>query len=124
LEELGEKITNPILLPIDFPQRLVNGWSGKVIGKDYFGNLTTNILDFHLKNLNDIVIHIGNRQIKGMVQTFGDREPGELIALIGTDQDLSISIVNGDASKELALETGAPVAVTGTWVVKNTAGKD
>jgi S-adenosyl-L-methionine hydrolase (adenosine-forming) len=126
LDELGEIITDPVLLDIPTPQRIENGWSGTVIGQDHFGNLSTNILAEHLLDLDHVEVTIGSDQIKGLVQTFGDRPPGELIALMGTDQDLCISIVNGNASQALNMKIGAPVTVTGIWnqSSENKSGKD
>jgi S-adenosylmethionine hydrolase len=47
--------------------------------------------------------------VRGIVNTFGDRQPGELVALIGEVGDLTVSIVNGSAAQELHCGIGDPV---------------
>ena len=84
-----------------------------MVAVDHFGNLSTNILESHLAGMSEICVKIKNVSITGLVNTFGDREAGSLIALIGTDHDLSISIVNGDARRVLGVEIGQRVEVVG-----------
>lgn len=114
LSELGDEIDDPVLLADLQPVKINSGWKGQVIAVDHFGNLSTNLTENHLFGLRQVIVRIAGREISGLVQAFGDREAGELIALIGTDHDLSISIVNGDAKKVLGIEVGVEVLVTGT----------
>lgn len=113
LHELGTPILDPLLLPALTPQETKDGWIGEVVAIDHFGNLSTNILESHLKGMSELSVYIRDVQINGMVNTFGDRESGSLIALIGTDHDLSISIVNGNARRELGVDIGEQVRVSG-----------
>jgi S-adenosylmethionine hydrolase len=46
-----------------------------------------------------------------MVRTFGDRPAGELIALFDSDDELAISVVNGNAAERLKVGPGAEVEV-------------
>jgi S-adenosylmethionine hydrolase len=112
LEAIGDPIYDPFVMPDLLPQPIESGWQGQVIAIDHFGNLSTNILDEHLKDCLEPEIHIAGQVVHGLVQTFGDRPTGELIALIGTDHDLSISIVNGSAQTALNVEVGADILVT------------
>jgi S-adenosylmethionine hydrolase len=113
LLELGTPVTDPVVFAAMAPQPMVDGWGGEVIAVDHFGNLSTNILESHLAGMLDITVHIKNVSIAGLVKTFGERPPGDLIALIGTDKDLSISIVNGSAQDRLGVGIGEKVFVTG-----------
>jgi hypothetical protein len=111
LDQLGEPITYPCLLSYPQPVRTAEGWTGEVVAVDHFGNLSTNILDTHLVGSTPPVIGIAGKTIHGLVKTFGDRPAGELVALIGTDHDLSISIVNGNAQSELGVSVGDQISV-------------
>ena len=111
IESLGTKITDPVRLDIPKPSRTSRGWQGQVIHIDHFGNLSTNILDTVLNGSQSPRVTIVGRTIQGLVKTFGDRPDGELIALIGTDHDVSISIVNGNAQSDLGVTVGEKVEV-------------
>ena len=45
-------------------------------------------------------------EIKGMVNTFGERAEGEVIALVGSTGNLIVSVVNGNAAVELGAKIG------------------
>lgn len=113
LDALGDPIDDPVMLQLDEPVRTPKGWIGKVIAIDHFGNLSTNITETHLAEIAPITITVAGQIIEGLVKTFGERPPGELIALIGTDHDLSISVVNGDAKSFLGAKVGDEVVVEG-----------
>ncbi|OGO29689.1 MAG: hypothetical protein A2136_04450 [Chloroflexi bacterium RBG_16_54_11] len=112
LEQMGIQINDLIRLKIPRPEPLEGGgWRGQVIEIDTFGNLATNIEQSHLLGLGEIIVRVAGRQIGGLVNTFGDRPPGSLIALYGTSHDLIISIVNGNAARTLNASTGDVVEV-------------
>lgn len=111
LDQLGEPVDDPILLPFPSPLITPHSIQGEVIAVDHFGNLSTNILDTDIPQPQSCTVEIAGRTIRGLVKTFGDRPAGELIALIGTDHDLSISIVNGNAQAELSAGVGEKIVV-------------
>jgi len=112
LEDLGTPIHDPTLLQILRPEPIQGGgWHGHVIEIDTFGNLSTNIESTHLLPLGEVIVQIAGHRIKGLVNTFGDRPMGTLIALYGTAHDLMISIVNGDAANTLNVSVGDAVDV-------------
>lgn len=112
LEKLGTHITDPIQLELKEPERTNNGWSGEVIHIDHFGNIATNIMQERLdKDIVDTVSLCGHT-ISGLVNTFGERPPGELIALFGSTGNLIISIVNGNAAQAINAQRGDLVEVT------------
>lgn len=107
LEKMGSIIYDPVRLEIPHPERIQGGgWRGQIIEIDNFGNLSTNISQNFLAPLGEVQVHIANRQINRLVNTFGDRPPGTLIALYGTTHDLVISVVNGDAAHLLNVSIG------------------
>lgn len=113
LSQLGTPIDDPIRLPLPQPEPTSTGIRGEVIFVDDFGNLHTNILRHHLADWTKVKVRIGDVEIKGMVRTFGERPPGTLIAHFGTEHDLDLSVVNGNAQTHLGAKVGDPVEVIG-----------
>jgi len=111
LESLGSPIDDPHLLNPPLPKRTARGWRGQVIVVDNFGNLSTNLTGADLAGMDNLVVHIAGREIHGLVKTFGERQPGELVALLGEAGDLTISIVNGDAASVLGVGAGELIEI-------------
>lgn len=111
LRALGSLIDDVIRLPGKEPQKHADGWHAEIISIDHFGNLTTNLKSHHLADLPNVSVIIAGHKIPGLVVTFGDRPPGELVALIDSDNRLAISVVNGNAARELKASIGMPVEV-------------
>jgi S-adenosylmethionine hydrolase len=112
LEKMGSIIHDPIRLVIPHPEPIQGGgWRGHIIEIDTFGNLATNIDRSLLTSLGEVHVLISDRYINQLVNTFGDRPPGTLVALYGTAHDLIISVVNGDAARELNVSIGDFVEV-------------
>jgi S-adenosylmethionine hydrolase len=111
LTDLGSPISDPPRLDLPRPRRAGAGWVGQVIIVDNFGNLSTNLERKHLEGLGEVRLRAGGRELHGIVNTFGDRPPGELVALYGEVGDLTISIVNGSAAGELHCGVGDPIEV-------------
>jgi hypothetical protein len=111
IEALGAPISDPVLLALPEPQRHGGGWRGQVMVVDNFGNLSTNLTRQHLLEQGAVTVRIAGQSVRGLVRTFGDGEPGQLVALIGEEDELTISIVNGDAAAALGAGVGDPVEV-------------
>ena len=105
--ELGSKIEDWVRLELPSARAAPDGIHGKVIIVDRFGNLISNILP-------DGEMGAGSVQIDGrfaarLVNTYGDAEPGTLVALIGSAGRLEIAVVNGSAADRLGLGLGSEV---------------
>lgn len=115
LGELGSSISDPVLIAFPKPERTANGWSGEAVHIDHFGNIASNIRQEHLgealRRKDKIVVRVKDTSINGMVDTFGERPAGELVALLGSTGNLVISVVNGDAAGRLGMDIGDPVQV-------------
>ncbi len=111
LTELGTPIPDPIRSGLPLPQALENGWRGEIVSIDHFGNLSTNLKQSHVTGKQNIRVRAGDREIQGMVKTFGERAKGDLVALIDSDGSLAIAVVNGDAARETGIKVGDPVEV-------------
>jgi S-adenosylmethionine hydrolase len=64
-----------------------------------------------LENREKISVQILTTEIKGMVNTFGERPAGEVIALMGSTGNLGISVVNGNATQVLGVKIGDEILV-------------
>jgi S-adenosylmethionine hydrolase len=111
LETLGTTIVDPIILDLPEPVRIRDTLIGEVIHIDHFGNLSTNIRLGHLGKHPQVKFHIQAHSIDGMVDTFGERPIGSLIALYGSTGNLIISQVNGSAATLLGAHVGDIVTV-------------
>jgi S-adenosylmethionine hydrolase len=115
LSELGSSFDDPVKLELPKPEQTNTGWNGEVIHIDHFGNVSTNIrienLGDAMKKMEDILVRLNGAEIKGMVNTFGERAVGELVALIGSTGNLGIALVNGSAQQKLGSKVGDKVEV-------------
>ncbi|MCX6066273.1 MAG: SAM-dependent chlorinase/fluorinase [Chloroflexi bacterium] len=115
LKSLGTPINDPVLLDLPKPEKTINGWKGELIHIDHFGNVASNIrtenLGDVLKNMAGISVRIAGFEIKGLVNTFGERAVGELIALLGSTGNLIVSVVNGSAAGRLDAKVGDTLEV-------------
>ena len=116
LQELGTRFSDPVRLNLPKPRPLVDGLSGEVIHIDHFGNVASNIRIEHLPDASSrkqqIVVDIGGNRIAGLVETFGERETGELISLFGSTGNLIVAVVNGNAAIRLGAKVGDVFKVT------------
>jgi S-adenosylmethionine hydrolase len=108
LAELGRPIHDPVLLDIPRPQPIHQGWRGEVVQIDAFGNLATNLEKQHAR-AGSQTVRVGGAEIHGLVLTFGDGKPGDLVALFDSSDRLSVCEVNGSAAHRLNARTGDPV---------------
>lgn len=108
---LGSSISDLTIQQIPTPVSTEDGYSGEIIYIDNFGNIVTNISKQLLNQSTDVIIKLCSIELKGMVKTFGDRPPGEIIALYGGSETLIVSVVNGNAAKKLNAKIGEKVQV-------------
>ncbi len=112
LEALGRVINDPVRLVLPRPQRSESGWRAEIIHIDHFGNLATNLRREHLAGQTVAAVRLRGVSIFGLVRTFGERPPGELVALFGSTGNLIVSEVNGSAASRLGAQAGDLVEVT------------
>ncbi|MEG5138223.1 MULTISPECIES: SAM hydrolase/SAM-dependent halogenase family protein [unclassified Microcoleus] len=115
LEELGRAVSPASLVQLQIPNCAVTatGATGCVQYVDRFGNLITNIPNNCIVSNNWSVI-ISNscdpiRIPSG--KTYSDSNPGDLIAIIGSDGWLEIAVNGGSAQSVLQLQFGDMVEV-------------
>jgi S-adenosylmethionine hydrolase len=106
LSELGTKIIDPILLDMPQPEKTEDGWRAHVTIIDIFGNLTTDLPAEALEGRRDVLIRIHGREIDGIVDSYGHRADGDLVAVVDSEDYIEISVVNGSAADTLNAKTG------------------
>jgi S-adenosyl-L-methionine hydrolase (adenosine-forming) len=115
LRELGSTATDPVLLHLPKPRHVPGGLEGEIIHVDHFGNAASNIMFEDVGGAADsghlVEVQLGRTRIAGLVNTFGERPPGEVVALFGSTGNLIVSVVNGNASSTLGVGVGAPIKV-------------
>ena len=113
LSALGEP--GPRLRLLDFPTLEVqpNRVTGSVVAIDSFGNVQTNIDMSHLSadGWEEIQVHCAGTCIRGLIATYGKRDPGTTVALFGSNRRLELAVVNGNAARELKVQVGDQVVV-------------
>ena len=113
LEELGRAVRLASLVQLQIPNCAVTatGIEGCVQYCDRFGNLITNIPEHCIKSNNWSVKinHISETITIPNGKTYSDSKPGDLVAIIGSDGWVEISVNGGSAQSVLKLEFGAIV---------------
>jgi len=109
LENLGQPCLSPICCAFLSPRETGEGIRGRVILRDRFGNLITDVPAAMLEG-KDFAVMAGGREI-ALARTYGDVEPGQALALIGSGGFLELSVRDGDAAEALSLSVGDVVEV-------------
>lgn len=107
--DLGPCVETWVRRELPRPTESETGDRGQVVSVDRFGNLITNISmrpGYAAKS-----VQIGSMMIRRFVRTYGECEPGSLVALTGSSGRLEIADVNGSAARRLQLGVGTPVVV-------------
>jgi S-adenosyl-L-methionine hydrolase (adenosine-forming) len=107
LEDIGSATTAPFRLELPEPGRDTAGVHGRVAHVDRFGNLITDIPADWVQPGN--WVGIGDRLVGPLRTTYGDVDPGELVALIGSAGTLEVAVRDGSAARMLDAGRGAPV---------------
>ena len=115
LHDLGTPFQDPVHLQLPKPEKTTDGWRGEVTHIDHFGNISTNIRVEHLGDAMErketILVRLNGIEIHGLVNTFGERPVGEVIALIGSTGNLAIAVVNGNAAEKLGVKRGDEIFI-------------
>ena len=106
LHQLGSAMDDPVLLTLPEPMRTERGWRGEVMHIDHFGNIHTNLSRSSIGEPSGVTIRLCGVNLIGLQRTFGERSSGELVALYGSNDDLIVSVVNGNAAQRLGAKPG------------------
>lgn len=109
LSRLGSPVSDPVLLSQPAVRREAEGVIGEVIVRDRFGNLVTNLDGGLLDGASEV--EIAGRCIP-VRQTYGEVEPGELLALANSDRRVEVAARDDSAARLLDVEEGASVRIS------------
>jgi S-adenosylmethionine hydrolase len=112
LADLGPAITDPVRLCMPKPERTLTGWHAHVTVVDVFGNLTTDLPASELTEHERVTFHFRGREVRGLVASYGHKQPGELVALADSENYVEIAIVNGSAAQVTGAQVGDIVDVS------------
>lgn len=117
LSELGTLVADPIRLDMPRPEKTENGWLAHVTIIDIFGNLTTDLpaealtLSPQGEGRRNVLIRIHDYEIDGIIESYGHRDIGDLVALVDSEYYIEIAVVNGSAAKKLGVQVGDVVEI-------------
>jgi hypothetical protein len=112
--EFGPPVADPVRIRLSRAEKTPAGWQAHVLAVDAFGNLTTDLLVEAIIDPSQVTVRLGGWEVRGLVQAYGDRPPGELVALADSTGRLELAVVNGSAARL----TGA-IAGSGLEVVES-----
>lgn len=118
LRNLGPAITDPVRLTMPKPVKTANGCRAHITVVDGFGNCTTDLPADTLTERDSVTFHFCGRDIHGLVASYGHKQPGELIALVDSENFIEIAIVNGNAAKVLGVQVGDVIEMVEEVVTK------
>lgn len=111
INELGTPISDPVRLDMPRPAKTENGWLAHVTIIDIFGNLTSDLPAKSLEGRRDVLIRVHGHEIDGIIDSYGHRQVGDLVAVVDSEDYIEISVVNGDAARTLNAKTGDVIEV-------------
>lgn len=111
LKDIGSPIEDPVRLKLPRPERTSTGWRAHVRVIDIFGNLTTDLSAEALQGRTDILFRLRGVEVSGIVESYGHRQSGDLVAVIDSENHVEIAVVNGSAQERLGAKVGDPVEV-------------
>jgi S-adenosylmethionine hydrolase len=116
--KFGEEITDYVRFLGPKPKPAgANAWKAVVLKADKFGNLITNITPNDIPGLfngsaQSFKITVGKAEVTHICDSYSQRPPGEMFALLGSTGFLEISANKGSAARLAGADKGAEVGVT------------
>lgn len=111
MREFGSQITDPVRLSLPEPQKTDKGWNAHITVIDSFGNLTLDLPSSALQNRTGVLFRVQGAEIQGVVDSYGHRASGDLVAVVDSEGFIEIAVVNGNASVTLNAKHGDVVEV-------------
>lgn len=111
LGELGDRIdlADVVRWPIPAVVAEANGWRGSVQHVDHFGNVITTLEAGAVEGLG-WGVEVGGRRLSA-AGSYGEGEPGELIALVGSHGWVEVAVNGGSAAEQLQVSVGDEAVV-------------
>lgn len=102
---------------IDWPrvERVANKITGEIVSIDSFGNLVTNITREMLADVptdDTVAVRCDDHETRCIFATYAEQPPMTLVAVIGSNDQLELAIVDDSAKIMLGVTIGTPVEVS------------
>ncbi|SRR6266545_1342811 len=111
LQEMGTPLTDPVHIKLPRPERTSTGWRAHITVVDIFGNLTTDLPFEELHGRTDVLFRLRGAEVKGISESYGYKQSGDLIAVVDSENYIEIAVVNGSAEERLDAKVGDVVEV-------------
>lgn len=111
LSELGKPFDDPVRMEWTRPEQTEAGWIAHISAIDVFGNLTTDLPISVLQEKSNILFRLRGTEVRGIAESYGHKQPGDLVALVDSEDYLEIAVVNGNAAQKLGAKVGDRVEV-------------
>ncbi len=111
LSELGGAINDPLCISLPQAKKIPGGWKAHVTGVDTFGNCTTDLPAGAVKDRNKVTFRLRGHEVRGLVDSYGQRCPGEFVALVNSSDFVELAVVNGSAANLTGAQAGEVVEV-------------
>jgi len=111
LDFVGTPIFDPVRIGLPKPIRTSEGWEAHVTVEDIFGNLTSDLRADHLGGHTEVSFIIAGHEVSGLVESYGWKKPGDLVAVVDSEGYIEIAVVNGSAAKILNARVGDPIRI-------------
>ncbi len=111
LEALGTPFDDPVRLEIAQPEPTPNGWIAHITVIDAFGNLTTDLNAGLLGGRRDVLLRLGSAEVSGIIASYGQRKPGDLVSVVDSEGFVEIAVVNGSAAARLGAKLGDRIEI-------------
>lgn len=109
LTDVGTVIDDPFPSTLPRPRGAPGRLSGESLGADRFGNLLTNLSSAELRTLlGTWRVAVDGTEVEWYA-TYGDAEPGALIALEGSDGFVEVAVRDGSAAARLGRDRGISI---------------
>lgn len=111
LADMGAVITDPVRLNLPKPVKTMNGWEAHISVIDSFGNMTLDLPAAALEGRTDVRFRLKGVEVSGIVESYGHKAVGDLVAVVDSEDYLEIAVVNGSAKEKLNAAIGDMVEV-------------
>jgi hypothetical protein len=115
ISDLGPTVNDPLRLSMPKPEKTSTGWRAHITVVDIFGNLTTDLPAAALADHIQVTFHLRKWEVSGLVDSYGHAQPGELVALVDSENFVEIAVVNGSAAQVTKAQVGDVVEVVATY---------
>ena len=111
--DFGPRVEDLVTFPVSSPCAVGQAAAGEIVHIDRFGNVVTNVTPNLLPGLRvgrNLSFKIDERRwMVPFCTTYGNLPPGELVALVSSNDTLEIALTQGNASAQILAPVGTRV---------------